>query len=64
MWRPVLRPARRVCELFRRGLDEADVPNDGELVTFTIVTNARPGVQAPYVAAIVDCGGTWVREPT
>ncbi len=38
-----------------------DIPNAGELVSFSIVTLARPGVPTPFVAAIVDCGGTWVR---
>jgi uncharacterized OB-fold protein len=38
-----------------------DIPNDGELVSFSIVSFARPGVPTPFVAAIVDCGGTWVR---
>jgi uncharacterized OB-fold protein len=37
------------------------VPNSGEVVSFTIVAHARPGVKTPYIAAIIDCGGTWVR---
>ena len=28
---------------------------------FTIVSFAAPGVPVPYVAAVVDCGGTSVR---
>lgn len=39
----------------------ADVPRDGEVVAFTIVAFAMPGVQTPYVAATVDCGGTRVQ---
>ena len=37
------------------------VPTEGEVTSFTIVSYAPPGVDAPYVAAIVDCGGTPVR---
>jgi uncharacterized OB-fold protein len=45
------------------GLDFApvDIAPHGEVASFTIVTFAPPGVPAPYVAAIVDCEGTWVR---
>ncbi len=39
----------------------ADVATDGEVVAFTIVSFAAPGVPAPYVAATVDCGGTKVQ---
>jgi uncharacterized OB-fold protein len=38
-----------------------DIANDGEVNAFTIVTFAAPGVPVPYVAALVDCGGTKVR---
>lgn len=38
-----------------------DVPTAGELVTFTIVSFAAPGVPVPFVAGVVDCGGTSVR---
>jgi uncharacterized OB-fold protein len=47
-----------------------DVPTTGEVTAFTIVAYAPPGVDAPFVAAIVDCDGTPVRanlrdvEPT
>jgi uncharacterized OB-fold protein len=40
---------------------DVDVPTAGVLSTYTIVTFAPPGVDAPFVAAIVDCGGTSVR---
>lgn len=42
---------------FRR----VDVPTEGILRSFTIVTFAAPGVPVPFVAGIVDCGGTSVR---
>src|SRR5580693_3592311 len=38
-----------------------NLPVDGEVVSFTIVSYAPPVVDAPFVAAIVDCGGTPVR---
>ncbi len=40
---------------------DVDVPREGELRTFTIVSFAAPGVPVPFVAGIVDCGGTSVR---
>jgi uncharacterized OB-fold protein len=58
--------ARCFAETFR----QADIPTEGEVVAFTIVAFAAPGVQTPYVAATVDCGGTKVQanivgvEPT
>ena len=39
----------------------ARIPTQGEVRAFTIVTFAAPGVPVPFVAAIVDCGGTSVR---
>lgn len=47
-----------------------DVTTEGEVRAFTIVTFAAPGVPVPFVAAVVNCGGTSVRgniinvEPT
>ena len=38
-----------------------DVPTEGELRTFTIVSFAAPGIPVPFVAGVVDCGGTSVR---
>ncbi len=38
-----------------------DIPTSGEVRAFTIVAFAAPGVPVPYVAALVDCGGTSVR---
>ena len=40
---------------------DVDVPTAGVLSTYTIVSFAPPGVDAPFVAAIVDCAGTRVR---
>lgn len=37
------------------------VTDSGKVVSFTIVAHARPGVKTPYIAAIIDCDGTWVR---
>jgi uncharacterized OB-fold protein len=37
------------------------LPTEGVLRTFTIVATAPPGVPVPYVAGVVDCGGTRVR---
>ena len=40
---------------------EVDVATEGVVRAFTIVTFAAPGVQVPFVAAVVDCAGTSVR---
>jgi uncharacterized OB-fold protein len=40
---------------------DVDLPTEGELTTFTIVSFAAPGVPVPFVAGVVDCGGTNVR---
>ena len=37
------------------------IDTEGEVRSFTIVTFAAPGVPVPFVAAVVDCGGTSVR---
>jgi uncharacterized OB-fold protein len=41
--------------------DDVDVPTEGEVRAFTIVSMAAPGIPVPFVAAVVDCGGTTVR---
>jgi len=52
------------------GFTRVDVPTEGEVQAFTIVSFAAPGVPVPFVAAVVDCDGTSVRgnivntEPT
>jgi uncharacterized protein len=38
-----------------------DLPTNGTLITYTIVTFAAPGVPTPFVAGVVDCDGTSVR---
>jgi uncharacterized OB-fold protein len=45
------------------GLDftPAVIDTTGEVRAFTIVSFAAPGVPVPFVAALVDCGGTSVR---
>ena len=37
------------------------ISTDGILKSFTIVAFAAPGVPVPFVAGIIDCGGTSVR---
>jgi uncharacterized OB-fold protein len=44
-----------------REFREVDVPTEGELRTFTIVSFAAPGIPVPFVAGVVDCEGTSVR---
>jgi len=39
----------------------AAVATTGEVKAFTIVAHAAPGIPVPFVAALVDCGGTSVR---
>lgn len=43
------------------GFHTVELPREGTVHTFTIVALAAPGVPAPFVAAVVDCGGTMVR---
>jgi uncharacterized OB-fold protein len=38
-----------------------EIGTEGEVKAFTIVTFAAPGVPVPFVAAVIDCGGTSVR---
>lgn len=40
---------------------EKRVESVGEVKSFTIVAYAAPGVEVPFVAAVIDCGGTSVR---
>lgn len=41
--------------------DEVEVDRSGVLTSFSIVSFAAPGVDVPFVPAVVDCGGTTVR---
>jgi uncharacterized OB-fold protein len=43
------------------GFRKVAVATSGEVRAFSIVTFAAPGVQVPFVSAIVDCNGTSVR---
>ena len=43
------------------GFRTVDIPREGTVRTFTIVSLAAPGIPVPFVAAVVDCGGTSVR---
>jgi uncharacterized protein len=38
-----------------------DIDTEGKVRTYSIVAFSIPGVEVPFVAAIVDCGGTSVR---
>jgi uncharacterized OB-fold protein len=40
---------------------DAAIATQGQVRTFTIVAFAAPGVDVPFVSAIVDCDGTSVR---
>jgi uncharacterized OB-fold protein len=44
-----------------RSFHDAEVATTGEVRAFTIVALAAPGIPVPFVAAVVDCGGTSVR---
>ena len=53
---------RNACaSCFATEFRRVDIPTEGVLRSFTIVTFAAPGVPVPFVAGIVDCGGTSVR---
>ncbi len=53
---------RNACaKCFGSDFTKAEVPTAGEVTAFTIVAFAAPGVPTPFVAAVVDCGGTQVR---
>jgi uncharacterized protein len=41
--------------------EKVDIATTGTVRTFSIVAFSVPGVEVPFVAAIVDCGGTSVR---
>lgn len=38
--------------------ERVPVPHEGVLKSFTIVSFAAPGIPVPFVAGVVDCGGT------
>jgi uncharacterized protein len=43
------------------GFDDIQLPGEGVLRTFTVVSVAAPGVPVPYAAAVIDLSGTSVR---
>ena len=53
---------RNACaSCFATEFKDVDVPSEGELRAYTIVAFAAPGVPVPFVAGLIDCGGTSVR---
>jgi uncharacterized OB-fold protein len=53
---------RNACAgCFNTEFKTVKILTEGEVRAFTIVSFAAPGVDVPFVAAIVDCGGTSVR---
>ena len=53
---------RNACaSCFATDFRRVDIPTEGVLKSFTIVTFAAPGVPVPFVAGVVDCDGTSVR---
>jgi uncharacterized protein len=53
---------RNACaSCFATDFKKVTIINEGIVRSFTIVTFAAPGVTVPFVAAIIDCGGTSVR---
>ena len=53
---------RNACaSCFANDFRHVDIPTEGELRTFTIVSLAAPGIEVPFVSGVIDCGGTSVR---
>ncbi len=53
---------RNACAgCFGTDFQQVKIATDGVVRSFTIVAFAAPGVDVPFVAAIVDCDGTSVR---
>lgn len=53
---------RNACaNCFGTSFTKVPIDTDGVLKAFTIVAFAAPGVPVPFVAGIIDCGGTSVR---
>lgn len=53
---------RNACAgCFNTEFTSVDIPTEGVLRSFSIITFAAPGVEVPFVAAVIDCGGTSVR---
>lgn len=43
------------------GFVDVAVPTEGEVTAYTIVSFAAPGIEVPFVAAVIDCDGTTVQ---
>ena len=53
---------RNACAgCFNTEFTSVDIPTEGIVRSFSIITFAAPGVDVPFVAAVIDCGGTSVR---
>ena len=53
---------RNACaSCFGTSFTRVDIPTEGIVRSFSIVTYAAPGVDVPFVACVVDCGGTSVK---
>jgi uncharacterized protein len=53
---------RNACaSCFGTSFEKAKIQREGILETFTIVFQAAPGVEVPFVAGVINCGGTSVR---
>jgi uncharacterized protein len=53
---------RNACaSCFGTSFTKARVETTGELRAYTIVSFAAPGIPTPFVAGVIDCGGTSVR---
>jgi uncharacterized OB-fold protein len=53
---------RNACAgCFGTEFTQVPIATEGEVRSFTIVTFAAPGVDVPFVASVVDCGGTSVK---
>ena len=53
---------RNACaSCFATSFTKAPVETTGELRAYTIVSFAAPGIPTPFVAGVIDCGGTSVR---
>ena len=53
---------RNACaSCFASDFRDVEVATEGEVRAFTIVAFAAPGIDVPFVAAVIDCDGTSVR---
>lgn len=53
---------RNACAAcFAADFKPVEIATEGVLRSFTIVAYAAPGIDVPFVAGVVDCGGTSVR---